>query len=251
MGLDFLDVTFRLERSLGVSLTQDDLQSIERNGDVRVGDLYELLLSKLGIEDNFRNSYSLNQVLWLDIQAVLSEVTRIPKSKILLQSSLDVMFPKPTRREDWDRLADLSAYAIPELDYSPVVRLMAVATAILVAYLEIQNLRIVPWLFPLMGFLSIWVFAETYLKMLKILTPYRQSIPSNLATVKELCRAVLSLNYEEICRDATHRLAFSTNLDERCLSVWKELVETLSETLGADTEEIDFRTRLLADLGMG
>lgn len=47
MGLDILDIQFRVEKAFGVELTHDDLFEVMRDRDILVGDLYSLLLKKL------------------------------------------------------------------------------------------------------------------------------------------------------------------------------------------------------------
>ena len=42
MGLDLLDIAFRLERELGISMPTSDLTGLVRDNDIVAGDLYEL-----------------------------------------------------------------------------------------------------------------------------------------------------------------------------------------------------------------
>jgi len=51
------------------------------------------------------------------------------------------------------------------------------------------------WLWPALGLLGVWTLVETYVKMLAILRPWRIRFPSGIATVKDLCRAVLAANW--------------------------------------------------------
>jgi hypothetical protein len=65
-----------------------------------------------------------------------------------------------------------------------------------------------------------------------------------MRTVKDLCRAVLATNCEDLGRDA------GIPLDERAIAVWRELTGVLVESLGVDAERVTFRSRLVRDLGM-
>ncbi len=100
------------------------------------------------------------------------------------------------------------------------------------------------WLWPLLGFLAIWMLVETYAKVLSALAPLRKSFPSGMVTVKDLCRYVLGANYVDFSRD------IAIPFDERCLAVWEQLMQILVDTLGVDAEAVTFRARLVRDLGM-
>ena len=47
MGLDLLDLKFRIERDLHLEVSQEEFVGLWRNRDIAVGDLYELILKKL------------------------------------------------------------------------------------------------------------------------------------------------------------------------------------------------------------
>ncbi len=249
LGLDFFDVAFRIEKQFGIKISQDDLLTISRDNDVRAGDLYDLMLRKLNLQDNTRNSVGLNLFLWRQLQEIVADVVDKPHDEVMLQSPMEQLFPANHRRHQWDELRDASPYHIRELDYSPFVRLVALALTSFVVYVEWGQLWQIPimnGLLPVLGLLGIWIFAETYLKMLGFLAPWRNSIPKQLTTMKELCRDVLASNYEDVCQDAE----MNPEIDSRCHAVWLHLVEILCESLGVDPDEITFQSRLIRDLDM-
>ncbi len=92
--------------------------------------------------------------------------------------------------------------------------------------------------------LGCWVFSETYFKILSICAPWRTRLPRGMKTVKDLCRAVLAANYEEICQ-GTER-----TLNRQSLTAWEQLVEILADVLAVDRDTVTFRSRLVRDLGM-
>ncbi len=67
MGLDILDIQFRVEKAFGVELTHDDFFEVMRDRDILVGDLYNLLLKKLLLHDVARYDIRLTylKVLWM------------------------------------------------------------------------------------------------------------------------------------------------------------------------------------------
>lgn len=246
MGMDLIDVTFRLEKSFQIDLSQDDLARLLRDQDIVVGDLYELVLTKLHLRDTGRHSLRLNERLWLEIRGVLHTVTCTPLHQIELKTQLEALFPKSRRRSGWDAFRDACPYRVVELDYPPGVRVtgsMLAASVVLIEQLQIWQIAGAKWFWPLLGLLGIWMFSETYLKILAVFAPFRSRFPTGMKNVKDLCRRVLATNYAEICQST------EWPLDQRCVDVWQRFVEILSEALGVEPEEVTFRSRLFRDLG--
>jgi acyl carrier protein len=246
MGLDILDVTFRIEREFGVSLSQEDLEELARDRDVQVGDLYDLILTKMHLRDVGRHSVRLNHALWRDVRLVLHSVTAVPLEAIELKTPLKRLFPQKGRRTAWKKLREVCPYRIPDLDYPPVVRAVAFLLAVTMAFFELFHIWQLPWvrwLWPVLGLFSIWMLGETYVKMLAVLRPLRGSIPSRMSTVKDLCRFVLAANYQQACRNA------GISFDNRSVAVWQQLTAILEDTLGVDADKVTFRARLFRDLG--
>ena len=249
MGLDLLDITFRIEKTLGVSLSEDDFRELVRDRDVMVGDLYDLVLKKLHLRDVARYDLRLNYALWAELQGVIHTVTKVPLERVELQTPLESLFPQKTRRAAWETFRDACPYRVRSLDYPSVVRVFGFSLAVSMVLIEQFQIWQVPglmWLWPLLGLFGMWMLIETYAKVLRLLAPFRNRFPSGMATVKDLCRAVLARNYEDVCH-ACYDTAIP--LDERSLAVWKQLTGILVDALGVDADEVTFRSRLFRDLG--
>lgn len=247
MGLDFLDIVFRIEKTFDLKLSQGDLATIARDDDVVVGDLYDFLRRKLWLRDFARNDLRLNYALWAGLQGVLCSVTQTRPEQVELKTPLATLFPRSKRRDAWEAMRDACPYRIPKLDYPAVVRFGGFVLAVAMALMEQFQFWQVPgakWLWPLLGILGIWMLVETYTKVLWVLAPLRRRFPSGIATVKDLCRTVLATNYENICRDV------EIPLDDRYVDVWEQLVGILVDALGVDREEVTFHARLVKDLAM-
>ena len=247
MGLDLVEITMDIEETFGVSLSEDDLTAIWRNRDVMVGDLYDLILTKLELRDATRHDVRVNHSLWCELRNTVHSVTDVPLDRIELKTPLATLFPPESRRIRWGQLRDSSPYRVPELDYAPIVRvcsfLVAVAMVI-VEHFHLWQFRGLKWLWPVLGILGGWMLLETYVKVLAILAPWRNSFPNGMTIVKDLCRIVLSTNYSDVCQDA------NVPLDERCLAVWQQLTGILVDSLGVKPDRVTFRSRLVRDLGM-
>jgi acyl carrier protein len=247
MGLDVMDIAYRVEKTFKVELSLDDFDGLVRDRDIVVGDLYDLVLTRMHLRDVARHDIRLNYDLWRQMQRVLHSVTYVPLHEIELKTPLEALFPRETRREAWDALGEVCPYRIRELDYPQTVRiagfLMAAGMA-LVEQLQLWQLPGVKWIWPLLGVVGIWMFVETYMKILTICAPLRTRFPAAMTTVKDLCRAVLARNYAEICQNV------EVPIDERSLVIWEQLTEILVDVLSVKADEITFRSRLFRDLGM-
>lgn len=246
MGIDLLDLTYRIERDLQVEMSMEDLQGLLHDQDIRVGDLYDLILNRLGMRDHSRHSMRLNWEVWSEMQNVLHCVTRRPLDEIRLGDALAELFPRETRRAQWDGLRQACRFRIPDLDYPRFVRVLGfqlAAGVVLIEQNQLWQIQVLRWFLPVLGLIGLWMVSETYLKLLSVCAPFRTQFPSGLRTVKDLCRNVLAVNYVEICEgnesvDVSH-----------CPAIWEKLVTILVDTLGVKAQSVTFRSRLFHDLG--
>lgn len=247
MGIDLLDIRFRIEKAFGVVVSPEDWQRMVRNRDILVGDLYNFLLKELALVDHARTDIGLNYHVWEVVHQKLHQVTKIPTEEIELGTPLESLFPKPARRETWNVLRELCPYHVRELDYPKVVRrvgFLLAAGVVVIEQFQIWRLPLARWLWPFLGIVGLWMISETYLKILKICARFRTAFPAKMATVKDFCRTILATNYREICQE------FQIAFDERSMAVWEQLVQILVEALGVETDEVAFHSRLIHDLGM-
>lgn len=92
MGIDLLDVSFRLERTCGVKVTRDDWEELYYGGesrDIIVGDLFGLIRKRIPPRVYQRlNSESLldgeidGDVLWLIFRTTLSDCLGVDRGEI-------------------------------------------------------------------------------------------------------------------------------------------------------------------------
>ena len=246
MGLDLLDITFRIEKAFQIEMSRQDFFELWRDGDIVAGDLYEFILRKMHLRDVGRRSVRLNEYVWSQIQAALHSATAAPLVQIQLGLRLEELFPRETRRDRWRALREQSPYQIAELDYPKFVRVFGFLLAIGVVVVEQRQIWQIPganWFWPVLGIFAVWMIGETYLKLLSVCSALRNRFPGKMQTVKDLCRTVMSTNYAEICRGA------EISIDQRSAVVWEQLVEILASALGVDAREVTFRSRLVGDLG--
>ncbi len=247
MGLDFVDILFRIEDTFQIRLDEEDLRPLISGGDLVAGDLYQLILEKRHLQDFGRHDLQLNRRLWEEVRTAVHFVGDTPLRMVELRTPLEELFPRSDRAARWKLLQDVCPYRIRELDYPPYVRYAGVAIAVAVVAAElfqVGKLIGLAWVWAALGALGIWLVVETYLKVLSVLKPFRTAFPPGFSTVKDLCRTVLSANYAEICRDTIEGYA------PESAETWHQLTEILSASLGSARETISFHTRLVRELGM-
>lgn len=247
MGVDFLDFTFRIERAFQVKISVDDFSGLMRSSDIVLGDIYDFLLTKLDLHDARRNDLSLNEYLWSEMRWALYSASVAPFEQISLGMSLEDLFPPKMRRARWKRFREICPYKVRELDYSNWIRLggfLLATGVVLLEHFQIWQIPGAQWFWPVLAIVGMWMVCETYLKLLAICAPLRNSFPAKMKTVKDLCRSVLATNYADICNLA------EIASDGRCAGVWEQLVEILVEVLDVDAADVTFRSRLVRDLGM-
>jgi hypothetical protein len=134
MGLDFLDVAFRVEKTFGISLAASDFEQLARERDVVVGDLYELILRKIRAHDTVRTDVRLNFAVWVGFRQQIGYAAGVAVDDVQLKTPLETLFPLETRRMAWGALRAASPYRIATLDYPWAVRpiglLLAAAMAL-------------------------------------------------------------------------------------------------------------------------
>ncbi|MFO0978053.1 MAG: hypothetical protein U0996_16725 [Planctomycetaceae bacterium] len=82
MGIDLLDVSFRLERATGVAVSQSDWASLVKDGDILVGDLYSLLLCRLS-----KDTDECCQ-LWLTVKDCLVNALGVDDREVTMEARL-------------------------------------------------------------------------------------------------------------------------------------------------------------------
>jgi len=248
MGLDFVEITMDLEKTLSIKLSDDDFQNLLRNGDILVGDLYDNILNQLGLHDELRYDVGLNFGLYAELRDVLHAVTEMPLASIRLDTGLAELFPRETRRDKWDVLRSDCRYRVRDLDYPVAVSICGFCLALgMVAFEQLNLMQFlgIQWLWPVLGILGLLMVTETYFKLMPLFRRLRNRLPPGMVTVKDLCRTVFDANYADICIDS------ELTVDPCCIAVWDKLVEILVGVLAVEADEITFRSRLVGDLRMG
>ncbi|MDA1231469.1 MAG: hypothetical protein O2856_11895 [Planctomycetota bacterium] len=255
MGIDLLDVSFRLEKTTGVMLTADDWSGLASDKDIVVGDVYTLLICRLGLAHEIRTDIELNESIWHQVQAAVSRISSKSPVEITMETTLDNLFSKETRRTRWSTLRKELGLGIPHLENSAtdqrwisassllciLIPLAIFATCVSVAYGRGVTAFVFAGGISLICFLALNAVRLALSRT--IWEPRRVCFPRQVVNVKELCRRVRDIN--------AHRLIgrpLSKDLDDG-RKIWIDLKAALVDALGVDDEEITMQARLIKDLG--
>lgn len=242
MGLDLVEISMQIEERFGVPFESEDYESVVTSGDVRVGDVFDLVVKKLAALEAGKRDIGLNRALCLDMQADISEVTGAPSSDIRLNTDLRELFPRSTRAALWETFQTHSQYRIPELHYPRWVSVAGVAGVPLIVLLEQLPLWQIPFIPQvLLVLLGVAMLIETTLRLSRLMKPFRSRFPDGMRTVKQLCKAVLKRNHRS--------LAIRDVYQPDANAVWPGFRDLLAETLCVEPEKITRESRLFADLG--
>jgi acyl carrier protein len=241
MGLDTVEIVLRVEETFAVDLPDDELGSV-----ATVGDLYRLLLSRLD------GSYAcLSSRAFYRVRKSMVEVLGVSRRSIRPSTELESVLARPSRRALWKRIERHAGLRFPVLreptwSHWPLLLLSAGVYICLVYQVafEFNGFRTVQMglsiavLGTLVGtFLVPYVAFAIYGA-----TPFlRHELPA--ATVGELAREVLTLNYPKIKQGDSAGNVFDEN------EVWKILKEIIVDQLQVKAREVVPEAHFGRDLG--
>jgi acyl carrier protein len=260
MGIDLLDITFRIERTFGVRFSGDDLLQAAGHEtvadlavssepfDITVGQIYEQLLGRLRIVETAapRRQQMLDRV-----RAALAGECLVPVEKIEDATTLEELISRRDRAASWTRLQARLGRRLPALLLPPTLR-----TAVAITWHVIGaavGLLAVPTADPLLNAVCsvaiFAVFAGAAWLCSRTLFPRRRTwIPDQCATVDGLTEH--ALREAPLCDGSNGNACRNSQTD--CWTradVWDALQTILSECLGVDHDDIRPASRLVADLG--
>ena len=255
MGMDLLDISFRLEKNTGVQISMDDWSSLFRENDVSVGDLYSLLICRSKLSDDLRTDMELNESVWVRVQSAVVRMLKKDVSEINLTMPLSNLFPVASRRENWEALRKELDLSTPSLKNSArdqrwisigwLMCILMPAALFGVGCFSLPSFGMPAYAFAgicsLLSGLALTAVQSTLAR--RVWEPRRTNFPDNMLTLKELCRRVRDINAHRLIRRSV-----SQDLDEG-LRLWESLKESLVDALGVDESEITMQARLVKDFG--
>jgi acyl carrier protein len=242
VGLDIVELVLRTEDEFGITLTDAEAESAQT-----VGDLYQLILSKLDLTPSCLSS----KAFYCTPQALVA-CLNVPRRSIRPSSELESLFPETTRKELWIQTARLIELEFPELRYPSRWRQRFWRVGIGASAIFILTCSmIVQYRFPgMISGITIWIPAFVLWIILSAVTHalfqrYASSLQTELPcqTAGDLSRLVLTSNYQHFSPTAAQNAAISKEF------VWTKLVHIISDQLQIDPAEVVPSASFLHDLG--
>jgi acyl carrier protein len=247
MGLDSVELVMRIEEEFSIDLPDDEISGVRT-----VGDLYEVVLSKLKTSPDCLSSKAFYR-----IRKALVEVLEVPRRSIRPAGRLEPLFPLEQRKRLWKEFSDVIELTIPRLQYPKVWKgrfiqiSMILSTVIVIStgialhiFLGLSIERLMAGHFYWACAVIFWIFLATTsdLVLRRRMTFLRTEIP--VVAVGDLTRMVLALNPSVFSSEAQ---------DERPLSkdqIWIKLVQIFCDQLQLDPDEIVPDATIIEDLGV-
>jgi acyl carrier protein len=243
MGLDGVELLMRIEEEFSIDLPDDEVSSVRT-----VGDLYEVVLSKLKTTPDCFSSKAFYRT-----RRTLVDSLGVPRRSVRPSTYLDTLFPDTSRYQLWNQISTNIGLTIPNLRHSlqwknrfKILSALITTAFVLTALWPIIHFNLYPAnsmvFFLFWFFVWILIFGFSYQALFK-LTPFLASeLP--VTSVGDLARVVLTLNSNIFSQSVECDAKLSRD------TVWIKLVEILCDQQGLAPEEIIPNATIVEDLGI-
>ncbi len=260
MGMDLLDISFRMEKEFGLKLGREFWDEVcippqkinarwERGTDIPVWRMLEVICERIGATKTGFETLTRHRN---DVYRVLNECFNIAPASIKPETPLDDLIPKDDRRKHWLRLGETLGKKLPEfvrpkaancLFYCSVAGVIFALTALLAnstkpaaqARNDLALFLLVLSACPA----AVWFCIP------------RKSIPPTCRTVDHLVQTTTT--DEAVVVAIKNAAAARASLPPPYIwtdeAVYLVLREVLVNALGIDEEEITLDSKLIQDLG--
>ncbi len=242
MGIDWLDIRFRLEKGFKFPFPDATLPEIAAGGrDITLGGLHDLLCR---MEAARRSGVCLNVRIFRRVRTVLREFSGQPRAAIGPRTPLESLLLPPCQAT-WNDLRTRLGWELPPLAYSRRVQTLLCIVSLILTALAVST--VIRWkgigpssMSQVLEDSGVWTALVLMLVLPAFLQKrWRTRIPRKCATVFALVRTIRTTN-------------FITDDDIRLIDqddVWRRLCLAVSDALCIPTETMSRDSRLFADLG--
>jgi len=242
MGLDTVEIVMRIEEEFAIDLPDAELEQVRT-----VGDLHELVLSKL---KTTTASSCLSSKAFYRTRLAIVNVLGTPKRSIRPATPLESILPIESRRETWDAIRSALGAKFPDLKASITknrifnAAILVVPTSLVLAlwwsarsYVGLSG--------PSLGLalvLRVMLLVLTLVTLAGVIRRSASNLP--VATAGDLSRLVLTMNFAEFSSGAAPNQPMSQE------DVWRRIVCIFCDQMQLDEGEIRPEARIHRDLGI-
>lgn len=239
MGLDSVELVLRTEDEFSITLSDDEAASA-----TTVGDLYNLVLSKLDVTPGCLSSKA-----FYFTRRALVESLGLPRRSIRPATPLSPLLPDETRREQWQEIRAHIGLSMPALRIPGAVKQHFYTRSFILSAAIAAIFCVAVLASGLLGVSAIFLSVALWIAMTiagcslvdRLFPSLRSELPAD--TAGELARVVLSLNHDHFLEPVSS--ARPTKED-----VWQRLVEIVCEQLQVTRDEVVPNARFVDDLGV-
>ena len=246
MGLDGVELVLRIEDEFSILLSDEEAAAART-----VGDLYELILSKIKTTPDCLSSKAFYRV-----RKALVDTLGIPRRSIRPATDLEPLFPRTQRKVLWSAVSDAVGLSIPRLQYSNAWKSRFIQIALVFATSLVvtggiafhvslgmnfgrQIGGLLYWAFATFLWIALFTLSDVFL--LRCATFLRSEI--SVVNAGELAQMVLALNPSAYTPEAqTEQLSKD--------QVWVKLTQIICDQLGLDPDEVVPHATFIDDLGV-
>lgn len=239
MGEDSAELLVRVEEEFNIDLSETDVAHI-----ATVGDLYNLLLSKLENDDACRSSRAFYR-----LRKTIVDCLGLPRKAIRPTTKLEAFLPEENRVALWGQLESASHLTFPKLRHPRWMR-DAIRTIALVATIVFQFL-VARWLHPHGIYWAPMIFADiaVWIAVRQILYAATPSMArefpfKTMRTVGDLSQYLLRTHFTVFKPEGGDAQACNKK------EVWEQLRYLVYDFVGVDASEVTPETRFIEDLKM-
>jgi len=229
MGLDSVELILAVEEGFQIHIADEEAQEA-----LTVGDLYDLVLSKLDCRDSRR---CLTSAAFYRTRRGIVEALGLQRTDVRPSTQLEAILPKATRNAKWQRIQESMKLDLPCLHHttSSCFGLTAICVALTVGSgLYLQSGLVGLGLLLLLGLVA-GAFLVHFTPELAV------QFPSSDATVGDLAKGVLAANHRHFMAEIGTR---SRN------NVWEVLCAIIENQLGVERAKLTPDARFVVDLGV-
>lgn len=228
MGLDSVELLMSTEDAFQIHITDEEANKI-----LTVGDLYNLIINKIEVQEHNRKS-CLTSAAFYRIRRALCEVMNLRRGDIRPATNLSSIVPLKRRRHNWKRFQDeVGLNKVPGLyPHFGLIAVSAVAICMVPRLVGVE-FSILELFF--LFFIALIFSAVFYMKCAPILA---LTLPS---TVGSLAEIVALTNARQLAEEMG-------GLNKK--EVWEIVSKIVIEHLGVKPEQVTTEARFVQDLDM-
>jgi hypothetical protein len=233
MGLDYVELVMAIENKFAIYISDEEA------GNVRtIGDLYRVVLSKVGGESKGEPGQCLTSIAFYRARRGLVDTLGLDRRDVRPSTTLEPILPWRKRRRLWTSIQAKTELRIPSLRHPGWIQVLLIAAGLVAAILTLR-LSPVRLNVAIAGAVSLLGGLCAGVLLIRITPPLAVALPSGVATVGDLARNILAINYPHLLEEVGQ---------QNRRDVWDTLCIIMVEQLGVKANQLLPEASIVDDL---